>query len=44
LGVSYKLRNGMEITGRYDAEVRRTYFSQTASVKLNMPFWLSAAG
>lgn len=38
LGVSYKLRNGMEITGRYDAEVRRTYFSQTASVKLNMPF------
>lgn len=38
LGLSYKTKNGMEITGRYDLEYRQSYLGQTVSLNLNMPF------
>jgi len=38
LGLAYKTRNGLEITGRYDLEYRQSYLGQTVSLNLNMPF------
>ncbi|MCW5623955.1 MAG: autotransporter outer membrane beta-barrel domain-containing protein [Burkholderiales bacterium] len=36
-GVTYKIKTSVELTGRYDAEVREGFTNQTASVKLR---WL----
>ncbi|WP_167467182.1 autotransporter outer membrane beta-barrel domain-containing protein [Aquitalea magnusonii] len=38
LGLAYKTKNGLEITGRYDLEYRQSYLGQTVSLNLNMPF------
>jgi len=38
LGLAYKAKNGLEITGRYDLEYRQSYLGQTVSLNLNMPF------
>ncbi len=38
VGMVYKTKNGLEITGRYDAEYRQDFLNQTASVKLRWGF------
>lgn len=38
VGALYKVKNNLEITGRYDAEYRSDYLNQTASVKLSWLF------
>lgn len=37
-GAVYKTRTGVEVTGRYDAEVREKFLNQTASVKFRWAF------
>lgn len=37
-GVEYKLKNGLEIVGRYDLEGRQYYRNQTVSANLKWPF------
>lgn len=38
LGAVYKLKNGFEITGRYDAEFRESFLNQTASATMRWAF------
>lgn len=38
VGAVYKTRTGVELTGRYDAEVREKFVNQTASVKFRWSF------
>ena len=38
VGAVYKARNGLEITGRYDAEYRESFLNQTVSAKLSWAF------
>ena len=38
LGLAYKTKSGLEITGRYDLEYRQSYLGQTVSLNLNLPF------
>ncbi len=38
IGAVFKTAGGLEITGRYDAEYREDFLSQTASVKLDWAF------
>jgi outer membrane autotransporter protein len=38
VGAAYKTRIGIELTGRYDAEVREKFVNQTASVKFRWTF------
>ena len=38
VGVVYKSKAGVEVTGRYDAEVREKFTNQTASVKFRWAF------
>lgn len=38
LGMVYRTRTGMELTGRYDVEHRESFVNQTASVKLRWAF------
>lgn len=38
LGVAHMTRSGLEVTGRYDVELRDTFVIQSASVKLNWLF------
>ena len=38
VGAAYKTRTGIELTGRYDAEVREKFVNQTASVKFRWTF------
>lgn len=38
LGVVYKLKTGLEITGRYDVEYRESFLNQTASANLRWTF------
>ncbi|MBP0600665.1 autotransporter outer membrane beta-barrel domain-containing protein [Herbaspirillum sp. LeCh32-8] len=37
-GMVYRLKNGLEITGRYDAEFRESFINQTASANLRWAF------
>lgn len=38
LGAVYKLKNGFEVTGRYDFEYRESFLNQTASANLRWAF------
>lgn len=38
IGLAYKTKSGVEITGRYDAEYRESFLIQTASVKARWAF------
>ncbi len=38
LGISSTIANGIEISARYDFEVRNSFDNQTASLKVKMPF------
>lgn len=38
LGAVYKIKDNLEITGRYDAEYRESFLNQTASVKARWAF------
>ncbi len=38
VGALYKTRTGVEVTGRYDTEVREKFLNQTASVKFSWAF------
>ena len=38
IGAAYEIVDGLELTGRYDAEYRSTFLNQTASMKLRWAF------
>ena len=38
IGAVYKVKNGLDITGRYDTEYRSDLFNQTASLQLRWAF------
>jgi outer membrane autotransporter protein len=38
VGAVYKLKNGLEITGRYDVEYRESFLNQTASANMRWAF------